>query len=91
MSQYDYLDDLMAKVNRLKDIKSNIYNKQLKHNELVEKHKQLTQINTEIKLLKTNMEKLKNLDIILDLERRLSQKLKITNIFLQSKKVLLIY
>lgn len=76
LSQYDYLDDLMAKVNRLKDIKSNIYNKQLKHNELVEKHKQLTQINTEIKLLKTNMEKLKNLDIILDLERRLSQKIK---------------
>lgn len=76
LAEYDYLDDLIEKANKLKDIKNNIYNKQLKLNQLIQKREQLNQINNEIKLLNTYIEKLKNLDIAINLEAKLSDKIR---------------
>jgi len=76
LSEYDYLDDLIEKANKLKDIKNHIYSKQLKLNELIQRHEQLKQINAEIKYLEVYIEKLKNLEIVDGLRNKLSDKIR---------------
>lgn len=76
LSEYDYLDDLIIKANKLKDIKNSIYNKQLMLNELLQKHNQLKQINEEIKLLEEYLSKLKHISKISDLEVGLSNRIR---------------
>ncbi|WP_236911917.1 AAA family ATPase [Clostridium sp. Cult1] len=76
LSEYDYLDDLKTKTEKLKIIRNNIYNYQSKLNKLVQISKNLIKINKEIALLKDYLNKLESLNTITDIQKELTNKIK---------------
>jgi len=74
LSEYEYLDKLIVIANKLNDIKKEINNRQSRLNELIQKKKQLELITSEIKSLESYIDKLKNIDVIANIEVQLSDK-----------------
>ncbi|WP_236913888.1 AAA family ATPase [Clostridium sp. Cult2] len=72
LTEYDYLDDLMGKIERLKNIKNHIYNSQQKLMKLDQLSKALNTINEEVLLLKEYLNKLGNINRITDIEKELT-------------------
>ncbi|HSH35072.1 AAA family ATPase [Schnuerera sp.] len=77
LTQYDYLDELINKTEKLKIIKKHIYNNQLKLDKLVNISKHLNKINGEILLLKIQLKKLKNINDITNIEKKLTNDIQI--------------
>lgn len=76
LSEYDYLDDLTIKVNKLKNIKDKIHNKQSKLDNLTQKLKLFQKTSEEYNILKKYLRKLKNLEKVSNKEKILSRKIK---------------
>lgn len=72
LSQYDYLDELIIRTEKLKRTKEQILNNQKKLNRLVEISKYFNRINEEIILIDEYLNKLKNLNRIMDIEKELT-------------------
>lgn len=72
LAEYDYLDELIVKTKKLKRIKGHIYNSQMKLNRLVEISEYLSRINEDIILIDEYLNKLENLNRIMDIEKDLT-------------------
>ncbi|CCQ93074.1 putative RecF/RecN/SMC N-terminal domain protein [[Clostridium] ultunense Esp] len=72
LAEYDYLDELIVKTKKLKRIKGHIHNSQMKLNRLVEISEYLSRINEDIILIDEYLNKLENLNRIMDIEKDLT-------------------
>ncbi|NLW22343.1 MAG: AAA family ATPase [Tissierellia bacterium] len=75
LAKYDYLDDLSERVKQANDIINTIKEKQLRLNKLKELSKRLNRIDKENVVLKDYLNRLKNIDRVIDIERELSNKI----------------
>jgi len=76
LKEYDYLEDLILKANRLREIKAIINDKQKKITVLTEKKQLLEYINNNMLLYEKHLFKLKSLDRIAAIEKNLEIKIK---------------
>ncbi|GFN36471.1 AAA family ATPase [Tepidimicrobium xylanilyticum] len=75
LAEYDYLDSLIEIKDNLIKIKSSIYNSQVRLNRLIEISDSLKEISEEILFIKEYLNKLKNIDEMKEIERKLSNKI----------------
>lgn len=75
LAEYDYLDDLVIKVEKLKIIKNHINNKQQRLGKLIQLLEGLNEVDKEIFLLKEDLSKLEDINVIEDIEKELVYKI----------------
>ena len=73
--EYDYLEELIKKVNKIENLKHDIYNTQLKLNKLSEILVTFNNIKEEIQLVEEYLDKLKNLYKAINIEKKLNEKI----------------
>ena len=78
LSRYDYLDSLIEKTQYIRKIKDNIYDKKTKLHKLNKMFIDFKKINEKIKLTQEYLDKLKNLQKVINIEEKLDAK---TNVF----------
>lgn len=71
--EYDYLDDLINRINQLRDVRTKIHSSQERLKKLNEILERLKSVNEEIKLSYHYLEKLKNVQRVIEIEKNLSQ------------------
>jgi len=89
LKEYNYLEDLVLKANRLREIKSIIYDKQERINVLTEKMQLIKYIDNNIFLCEKYLSKLKSLDKIIFIEKELEVKIRnFTYVFNRYEKLI---
>ena len=73
LSEYDYLKDLKSKVSSLEEIRLKIYNKKIKLESLNKTYEELNKINSEISQILIYLEKLQELNRVIEIEKELNQ------------------
>ncbi len=79
LCEYDYLDDLTDKVYQLENIRLKIYNNKIKLESLSKAYESLNKVNEEISQTLSYLEKLKNLNQIIEIENSLTQHIYLYN------------
>ena len=79
LSEYDYLDDLTNRVSKLEEIKSKIYNNEIRLKNLVKVSENLNKVNREISQTFSYLEKIKNLNQIIEIEKSLTKHIELYN------------
>lgn len=89
LKEYDYLEDLILKANRLREIQAIIHEKQERINILTEKMQHIKYINNNILLCKNYLSKLKSLDRVVFIEKELEIKIRnFTYVFNRYEKLI---
>src|SRR5690606_35753403 len=84
LEEYEYLDNLIDRIEELDKVKHFIYKSEQKLTKLDFLRNELNKLNKEIKLMEDYLRKLNNIDKIITIERRLSQDIK-KHIYLSDK------
>lgn len=77
--EYDYLEDLVKKVQQIEKLKHYIYNSQLKLNKLSEILTDLNKLEKDIRLVEEYLDRLENLYKVINIEKNLNEKIRIYN------------
>ncbi|NMA86549.1 MAG: AAA family ATPase [Tissierellia bacterium] len=79
LKEYDYLDKLSEKISQLENIRLEIHDKETKLVDLIRISKKLQAINAEILKIHNYLEKMKNLEQIMEIEKQLIEKINFYN------------